>query len=102
MIGMGTLEELKYERQSEHCFSAYDGVAMIRADHIVHKQQRARQLNDGAFERRIHQGMEGGKTSEDQGELFGTHNIFKFNPNGFVPGNVSSGLTYTLCFELKS
>jgi len=30
---------------------------------------------------------------DEQGELFGTHNIFKFDPNGFVPGNVraSSG-----------
>lgn len=54
----------------------------------VHKQQRSRQLNEGAFERRIHQGIEGAKSADDQGELFGTHNIFRFNPNGFVAGNV--------------
>jgi hypothetical protein len=55
----------------------------------VHKQQRSRQLNQGTFERRIHQGYEGGRTEEEQGELFGTQNIFRFDPNGFVPGNVS-------------
>lgn len=55
---------------------------------IVHKQQRSRQLNDGTFERRIHQGYDGARTADEQGELFGTHNIFKFDPNGFVPGNV--------------
>jgi hypothetical protein len=37
----------------------------------------------------MHQGMDGGKTKEDQGELFGTHNIFRFDPKGFVAGNVS-------------
>ncbi|ORY30568.1 P-loop containing nucleoside triphosphate hydrolase protein [Naematelia encephala] len=69
LIGQGTLEELKYERQ-------------------IHKQQRAHQLNQGTFERRIHQGYDGARDVEGQGELFGTHNIFKFNPNGFVSGNL--------------
>lgn len=69
LIGKGTLEELKYERQ-------------------IHKQQKARQLNDATFERRIHQGFEGGKTVEDQGELFGSQNIFRFDPNGFVSKNL--------------
>lgn len=55
----------------------------------VHKQQRSRQLNDGTFERRIHQGMDGAKNREDQGELFGTHNLFRFDPKGFFAGNVS-------------
>lgn len=54
----------------------------------VYKQQRARQLNDGTFERRTHQGFEGGKNVEDQGELFGAHNIFRFDPEGFVSKNV--------------
>lgn len=56
---------------------------------LVHKQQKARQMNDGTFERRIHQGVEGGRDEEEQGELFGTHNIFKFDPRGFVADNVS-------------
>ena len=87
MIGLGTLEELKYERQSE-----LTAVLLPRCTDVpVHKQQRSRQLNDGAFERRIHQGMEGGKSAAEQGELFGTQNIFRFNPNGFVAGNVSHG-----------
>lgn len=55
----------------------------------VHKQQRSRQLNQGTFEPRIHQGYDGARTTEDQGELFGTQNIFRFNPNGFVSQNVS-------------
>lgn len=37
----------------------------------------------------MHQGMEKGRTKEEQGELFGVQNIFKFDPNGFVPGRVS-------------
>ncbi|RXK40317.1 hypothetical protein M231_02431 [Tremella mesenterica] len=69
LIGKGTLEELKYERQ-------------------IHKQQRARQLNEGTFERRIHIGMEGARNVEDQGELFGSQNIFRFDPNGFVSKNL--------------
>ncbi|ORX37207.1 P-loop containing nucleoside triphosphate hydrolase protein [Kockovaella imperatae] len=69
LIGLGTLEELMYERQ-------------------VHKQQRARQLNEGTFERRIHQGYDGARGKADQGELFGTHNIFKFDPRGFMKGNL--------------
>lgn len=81
LIAQGTVEELKYERQST---SSY--LASLTA---VHKQQRSRQLNQGTFERRIHQGYEGGRTEEEQGELFGTQNIFRFDPNGFVPGNVS-------------
>jgi hypothetical protein len=56
----------------------------------VHKQQRSRQLNDGTFEARIHHGFDGAKTKKDQGELFGIHNLFKFNPAGFVPGNVNN------------
>jgi hypothetical protein len=32
--------------------------------------------------------MEKGRTKEEQGELFGVQNIFKFDPNGFVPGRV--------------
>ncbi len=83
LIGQGTLEELKYERQSTFEWS-------FIADIPVHKQQRSRQLNDGTFERRIHQGYDGGRTADEQGELFGTHNIFRFNPNGFVSSNVSS------------
>ncbi|WWD18678.1 hypothetical protein CI109_103132 [Kwoniella shandongensis] len=69
LIAQGTLEELKYERQ-------------------IHKQQRARQLNDGTFEPRIHQGFDGARNAEDQGELFGAHNIFRFNPKGFVSNNL--------------
>ena len=45
-------------------------------------------MNEGTFERRIHQGYDGARTAEEQGELFGTQNIFKFDPNGFVPSNV--------------
>jgi hypothetical protein len=57
--------------------------------HTVQKQQRSRQLNEGTFESRIHQGIDRGRTVEEQGELFGTQNIFKFDPQGFVPGRVS-------------
>jgi hypothetical protein len=56
---------------------------------LVHKQQRSRQLNEGTFESRMHQGFDGAKTKEDQGELFGSQNIFRFDPKGFVQGNVS-------------
>ncbi|WVF69031.1 hypothetical protein IAT40_003805 [Kwoniella sp. CBS 6097] len=69
LIGQGTVEELVYERQ-------------------IHKQQRSRQLNDGTFERRIHQGYDGARTTSDQGELFGVQNIFRFDPNGFVTDNL--------------
>ncbi|KAK8858783.1 hypothetical protein IAR55_003013 [Kwoniella newhampshirensis] len=69
LIAQGTLEELKYERQ-------------------IHKQQRARQLNNGTFEPRIHQGFDGARNAEDQGELFGAHNIFRFDPKGFVSNNL--------------
>ncbi|KAK1925843.1 P-loop containing nucleoside triphosphate hydrolase protein [Papiliotrema laurentii] len=69
LIGQGTLEELMYERQ-------------------IQKQQRSRQLNEGTFESRIHQGIDRGRTVEEQGELFGTQNIFKFDPQGFVPGRL--------------
>nr|XP_019012968.1 uncharacterized protein I206_02465 [Kwoniella pini CBS 10737]OCF51749.1 hypothetical protein I206_02465 [Kwoniella pini CBS 10737] len=73
LIGQGTVEELMYERQ-------------------IHKQQRSRQLNDGTFESRIHQGFDGAKTAEDQGELFGIQNIFRFDAKGFVSQNVSQGI----------
>ncbi|WWC70971.1 uncharacterized protein I206_104924 [Kwoniella pini CBS 10737] len=69
LIGQGTVEELMYERQ-------------------IHKQQRSRQLNDGTFESRIHQGFDGAKTAEDQGELFGIQNIFRFDAKGFVSQNI--------------
>ncbi|WVR06533.1 hypothetical protein IAU60_003564 [Kwoniella sp. DSM 27419] len=69
LIGQGTIEELMYERQ-------------------IHKQTRARQLNDGTFERRIHQGFDGARTAEDQGELFGIQNIFRFDPEGYVSRNL--------------
>ncbi|OCF35109.1 hypothetical protein I316_03149 [Kwoniella heveanensis BCC8398] len=69
LIGQGTVEELVYERQ-------------------IHKQQRSRQLNDGTFERRIHQGYDGARTAADQAELFGVQNIFRFDPNGFVSNNL--------------
>ncbi|WVQ96545.1 hypothetical protein IAU59_003650 [Kwoniella sp. CBS 9459] len=69
LIGQGTVEELVYERQ-------------------IHKQQRSRQLNDGTFERRIHQGFDGARKAADQGELFGTQNIFRFDPAGFVSNNL--------------
>ncbi|WWC88458.1 uncharacterized protein L201_003369 [Kwoniella dendrophila CBS 6074] len=69
LIGQGTVEELTYERQ-------------------IHKQQRARQLNDGTFESRIHQGFDGARSEEDQGELFGIQNIFRFDPRGFVSKNI--------------
>ncbi|WWC62806.1 uncharacterized protein I303_105404 [Kwoniella dejecticola CBS 10117] len=69
LIGQGTVEELMYERQ-------------------IHKQQRSRQLNDGTFESRIHQGFDGAKTAKDQGELFGIQNIFRFDPKGFVSQNI--------------
>ncbi|OCF57032.1 hypothetical protein L486_05889 [Kwoniella mangroviensis CBS 10435] len=69
LIGQGTVEELMYERQ-------------------IHKQQRSRQLNDGTFESRIHQGFDGARTEKDQGELFGIQNIFRFDPRGFVSRNI--------------
>lgn len=54
-------------------------------------------MNDGTFERRTHTGYEGAIHKEDKGELFGVHNIFKFDPQGFVKGNVGghygSGIT---------
>jgi hypothetical protein len=55
----------------------------------VQKEQRARQLNEGTFERRIHQGIDKGKGLNEQGELFGAHNLFKFDPSGTVSKNVS-------------
>lgn len=73
-----------YERQSK--FSVYRRCSELTP---VQKQQRARQLNEGTFEHRLHQGMDRAKTTEEQGELFGVHNIFKFDPEGFVPGRVS-------------
>ncbi|WOO76804.1 DNA excision repair protein ERCC-6-like 2 [Vanrija pseudolonga] len=69
LVGQGTVEEVMYERQ-------------------IYKQQRARQMNDGTFERRTHTGYEGAQHKEDKGELFGVHNIFKFDPQGFVKGNL--------------
>jgi hypothetical protein len=77
------MEEAIYERQSEWDAST--------ANFQVYKQQKARQLNDGTFESRIHQGFEGAKNKEDQGELFGIHNLLKFDPDGFVSKNVSLG-----------
>ncbi|WRT67988.1 uncharacterized protein IL334_004963 [Kwoniella shivajii] len=69
LIGQGTVEELMYERQ-------------------IHKQSRSRQLNDGTFESRMHQGFDGARTEADQGELFGIQNIFRFDPKGFVSKNI--------------
>lgn len=44
----------------------------------------------------MHQGIDRGRNEEEQGELFGAHNIFKFDPNGFVPGRVrASTMTRT-------
>lgn len=87
MIGQGTIEELMYERQSE----AQTGNGSCCNELTkVQKQQRSRQLNEGTFESRIHQGMDRGRTVEEQGELYGTHNIFRFDKNGFVPGRVSA------------
>lgn len=62
-------------------------------DISVYKQQRSRQLNDGTFERRTHSGYEGAKELDDKGELFGVHNIFRFQPEGFVKQNVSRIVT---------
>jgi hypothetical protein len=70
----------------------------------VYKQQRARQLNDGTFERRTHKGFEGATAKADKGELFGVHNIFRYDPAGYVKGNVSSftsGSTTATDFSLN-
>jgi hypothetical protein len=84
-VSKGTIEEVMYERQSKlHCPGTQSSL------HAVYKQQRARQLNDGTFERRTHKGFEGGQTKSDKGDLFGVHNIFRYNADGFVKGNVSS------------
>lgn len=52
----------------------------------VYKQQRARQLNDGTFERRTHKGVDG--SSIEQGDLFGLKNIFRYRPEGFIAQDV--------------
>lgn len=57
---------------------------------VVYKQQRARQVNGVMFERRIHSGFEGATTKDQQGELFGIHNLFQYNPEGNVTLNVSA------------
>lgn len=69
LIGQGTIEELIYERQ-------------------VQKQQSARQLNNGTLEPRIYQGYDRATNVKDQAELFGVHNLFLFDPNGFAPANL--------------
>ncbi|KIR53088.1 DNA dependent ATPase [Cryptococcus gattii Ru294] len=69
LIGQGTIEELIYERQ-------------------VQKQQSARQLNNGTLEPRIYQGYDRATNVKDQAELFGVHNLFHFDPNGFAPANL--------------
>jgi hypothetical protein len=84
LIGQGTIEENIYERQSKYVCS-FEG----RAHLLVQKEQRARQLNEGTFERRIHQGIDKGKGLSEQGELFGAHNLFRFDPAGTVSKNVS-------------
>jgi hypothetical protein len=86
LIGQGTIEENIYERQSESRAS----ISILAADNLVQKEQRARQLNEGTFERRIHQGIDKGKGTDEQGELFGAHNLFRFDPAGTVSKNVSS------------
>lgn len=55
---------------------------------LVYKQQRARQMNQGTFERRTHAGYEGATAMRDKGELFGVHNMFRYWPEGYVKGNV--------------
>jgi hypothetical protein len=89
LIGQGTIEENIYERQSE----STPWIAMLAADSSVQKEQRARQLNEGTFERRIHQGIDKGKGTDEQGELFGAHNLFRFDPAGTVSKNVSDSET---------
>lgn len=59
----------------------------------VYKQQRARQLNDGTFERRTHEGVEG--DAGKKGELFGLKNIFRYCPEGFVAQNVCQGVVHS-------
>jgi len=86
LIGQGTIEENIYERQSE----LRSRVAIPASDSTVQKEQRARQLNEGTFERRIHQGIDKGQGTDEQGELFGAHNLFRFDPAGTVSKNVSS------------
>ena len=86
LIGQGTIEENIYERQSE----LRARIRILAADSLVQKEQRARQLNEGTFERRIHQGIDKGKGTDEQGELFGAHNLFRFDPAGTVSRNVSS------------
>jgi len=46
--------------------------------------------NDNTAERRYFTGVDGGKSVQEQGELFGIQNIFRFDPEGFVPKNVRS------------
>lgn len=60
----------------------------------VQKQQSARQLNNGTLEPRIYQGYDRATNVKDQAELFGVHNLFLFDPNGFAPANVSPCFFY--------
>ncbi|ODO00229.1 hypothetical protein I350_06857 [Cryptococcus amylolentus CBS 6273] len=73
LIALGTIEEAKYERQ-------------------IHKQQNAKQFNDGTFEPRHFQGYDGASTLDAQGDLYGAHNLFRYEPNGFVAQNLKDGI----------
>lgn len=45
-------------------------------------------MNEGTFERRIHQGVDKARNREEQGELYGVQNLFRFDPMGTVSKNV--------------
>lgn len=67
----------------------------------VQKQQSARQLNNGTLEPRIYQGYDRATNVKDQAELFGVHNLFHFDPNGFAPANVSSHFFVSLGYQRR-
>ena len=48
-------------------------------------------MNEGTFERRIHQGVDKARNREEQGELYGVQNLFRFDPMGTVSKNVRLG-----------
>ncbi|WVQ73365.1 hypothetical protein IAR50_002934 [Cryptococcus sp. DSM 104548] len=73
LIAQGTIEEAKYQRQ-------------------IKKQQKAKQMNDGTFEPRHFQGYDGAPTLRTQGDLYGAHNLFRYEPNGFVAQHLEVGI----------
>ncbi|KAE8542179.1 hypothetical protein D1P53_001664 [Cryptococcus gattii VGV] len=90
LIGQGTIEELIYERQGKVFIMSFGALSFSDICHnvTVQKQQSARQLNNGTLEPRIYQGYDRATNVKDQAELFGVHNLFHFDPNGFAPANL--------------